>query len=77
MHTQRVNVSLPYDLIKQLQSEVPQGKRSKFIANAVSEKLSKKRNLKAELEKSLKANSQLDKAVMKEWSVTEVEGWPE
>ncbi|MBI2430762.1 MAG: hypothetical protein HYV39_01965 [Candidatus Levybacteria bacterium] len=77
MQTQRINISLPYEVIKQLNGAVPQGKRSQFIAKAVSEKLTKKRNIEKELIKSLKANSKFYKKVAKEWEVTEVEGWPE
>ena len=77
MQTQRININLPIDLIKQLQITVPFGKRSRFITKVLSEKLRKKRNIKKELIKSLKANRKFDEAVMKEWSVTEVERWPE
>ena len=77
MQTQRINISLPYDIIKYLNQAVSKGKRSRFIANAVSEKLAKKRDIDRELRKSLKANRKFDEAVMKDWSVTEVEGWPE
>lgn len=77
MQTQRINISLPIDTLRQLQIAVPQGKRSRFIAKAVSEKLGKKRNIKKELIKSLKANYKLDEALIKDWSVTEIEGWPE
>jgi len=77
MQTQRINISLPYDIIKHLNQTVSKGKRSRFIAKAVSEKLEKKRNIQKELIKSLRANRKFDEAVMKEWSVTEVEGWPE
>lgn len=77
MQTQRINISLPINIIKQLQLTVPFGKRSRFITSALSEKLAKKRDIEKELRKSLKANRKFDEAVMKEWSVTEVEGWPE
>ena len=77
MQTQRINISLPYDVIKQLNGAIPQGKRSQFIAKAVSEKLTKKRDIDKELIKSLKANYKLDKEFIKDWSITEVEGWPE
>jgi metal-responsive CopG/Arc/MetJ family transcriptional regulator len=77
MQTQRINISLPYDIIKHLNQAVSKGKRSRFIASAVSEKLAKKRDVQKELTKSLRANRKLDEIVMKEWSVTEVEGWPE
>ena len=77
MQTQRINISLPYEIIKHLNQSISKGKRSRFIAKAVSEKLAKKRNIQKELKKSLMANRKFDEAVMKDWSVTEVEGWPE
>ncbi|MBI4078805.1 MAG: hypothetical protein HY429_00730 [Candidatus Levybacteria bacterium] len=77
MQTQRVNITLPRDIIRQLRTEVPVGKRSRFIAAAVSEKLTKKQSVEKALEKSLKANRKFDEAVMKDWAVTEVEGWSE
>lgn len=77
MQTQRVNISLPYNILKHLNQAVSKGKRSHFIANAVSEKLTKKRDVEKELSKSLKANYKFYKTVAKEWRATEVEGWPE
>lgn len=58
MQVQRINITLPTNILKALQADVPAGKRSKFIANALSAKLSKKRNVQKELEKSLKANAE-------------------
>lgn len=77
MQTQRINITLPNDLARDLRRTVPEGKRSGFIAKALSGELRRKKNLKKELIRSLKANYEFDKAVMKEWSATEVEGWPE
>lgn len=77
MQTQRVNISLPHDIVKHLNQTVSRGKRSRFIANAVSEKLAKRKGIETELKKSLKANYTFYKKVAKEWEVTEVEGWPE
>lgn len=76
MKSQRINITLPYDLIRDMQMNIPQGKRSEFIAKAVSEKLGKKRDIKKELIKSLKANYEFDKEVAKEWGNTFSE-WPE
>ena len=45
MQTQRINISLPYDIIKHLNQTISKGKRSRFIAKAVSEKLAKKRDI--------------------------------
>lgn len=77
MQTQRINISLPYDILKHLDQAVSKGKRSRFIANAVSEKLTQKRDVEKELSKSLKANYIFYKTVAKEWSAIELEGWPE
>lgn len=77
MQTQRINISLPTDTLRQLQLAVPQGKRSRFITKAISEKLGKKREIKRELVKSLEANREFYKREAEAWRVTEVEGWPE
>lgn len=77
MQTQRINITFPGDLARDLRTIIPNGQRSKFIAGAVREKLGKKRNLKKELIKSLKANRNLYEEVQKDWGSIEVEGWPE
>ena len=77
MQTQRINITLPIGLLKHLQSEIPQGKRSKFIAKAVSEKLTKKRNIQKELRKSLQINREFYKKEYKDWKAIEIVGWPE
>ena len=77
MQTQRINISLPYSIVRHLNQAIAKGKRSRFIASALSEKLAKKRNIEKELRKSLRANYKLDREFIKDWSVTEVEGWPE
>ncbi len=76
MQTQRINISLPYEIIKHLNQVVLKGKRSRFIARAVSEKLAKKRDIQKELKKSLTANYEFYKKVAKDWEVTETESWP-
>lgn len=74
---QRINITLPDELARDLRRSIPDKKRSGFIASGLTDKLNKKRNLKKELIKSLKANYKHDKEMMKEWSATEVEGWPD
>ncbi len=56
MNVQRTNITLPNSILKQLKISVPQGQRSKFIANAITEKLGKKKDINKELRKSLKTN---------------------
>lgn len=74
MQTQRINITLPNDLIKDLKRTVPDGKRSQFISEAVREKISKKKNLKKEWIKSLKGNCKLYKEEGKIWDVTIADG---
>lgn len=71
--TQCVNITLPYDLILDMDMNIPTGRRSEFIAKAVSEKLGRKRNINEELKKSLQANKKFDKKVAKDWSAIETE----
>ena len=51
---QRVNITLPKDVLKQLQIVVPQGKRSAFIAQAIEDKLQQEDNPQKKFQKSLK-----------------------
>lgn len=77
MQFQRINITLPADLASDLRNSIPDRSRSKFIAEALRVRLNKKRNLKKELIKSLKANYEFDKKIMEDWKATEVEGWPD
>ena len=77
MQSQRINITLPSDLAADLRRTIPDRSRSKFIAEALRIRLNKKRNLKKELIKSLKANYEFDKKIMQDWKTIEVEGWPD
>ncbi len=77
MKTQRINITLPYDLIRTMQTTISSGKRSAFIAGAISEKLGKKRNINQELTKSLKANYEFYKKIAKDWESTLGDGLPD
>lgn len=74
---QRINITLPDELVRDLRRAIAERKRSKFIAEAVSEKLKKKRNLKKDWIKSLKANKKLYQEVQKDWAPIDVENWPD
>lgn len=76
MLTQRINITLPNDLARDLRETIPARSRSKFISEALKEKLAKKRDLKKEWQESLKANKEFYKKVASEWKATEMEGWP-
>lgn len=75
MNTQRINITLPYSTIKELQMNVAAGKRSRFIAQAISEQL-QKRNLKKQLQKGLKENLAFYQEAYKDWKAIEIEKWP-
>lgn len=66
MQTQRINITLPNDLARDLRKTIPARSRSKFIAEAVSEKLTTKKNFKKEWVKNLKANREYYEKVGKE-----------
>ncbi len=75
---QRINITLPDDLIRDFNRSVPHGKRSKFISEALSKELAKKkknRNLKKELIKSLKANKEFYKQVAEDWKYVDAEAF--
>lgn len=76
MQIQRLNISLPTDIVQQLQTAVPQGKRSDFIAKAILNNLAKKKKMEALLKNSLLINKDFYKKIAREWKATEVEGWP-
>ncbi len=63
---QRINIILPDDLARDLRSSIPSMKRSKFIAEALKDKLSKKKNLKKEWIKNLRANYEYYKKIGEE-----------
>lgn len=65
MQAQRLNITLPYELARDFRRAIPIKKRSRFIADAVREKLPK-RDLEKELIKSLKANKDFYRKVAKE-----------
>lgn len=77
MQSQRINITLSKDLARDFRKMIPARSRSKYIASVLKEKLDKKRNLKKELIKSLKANRKLYEQVQKDWAAIEVEGWPD
>ena len=75
---QRINITLPDELIRDFKRSVPNGKRSKFISEALSKKLAlkkKNRNLKKELIKSLKANKEFYKQVAEDWKYVDAEAF--
>ena len=76
MQTQRINITIPYPILKYLQEAIPFRKRSKFITEAVLEKLGTEKNANQRLKKSLKENKVLYDQTRKDWKITETETWP-
>lgn len=74
MQAQRLNITLPYELARDFKRTIPAKKRSKFIADAVREKLPK-RNLKKEWVKSLKANRELYKEIHEDFKYVDAEAF--
>lgn len=66
MNIQRINITLPSDLLRDFRRIIPEGERSKFIAETIAEKLKKKKGLKKALLKSLKANREYYEKVGRE-----------
>ena len=77
MNALRTNITLPQTIINHLHMSVPQGQRSKFIAQAIVEKLGRKKTKEDALKISLQVNASLYKKEAEVWNITETESWPE
>jgi len=75
MQAQRLNITLPYELARDFRKAIPARKRSQFIAEAVKEKISKKRNLKQDWVKSLKAQEKIIKEIREDFKYADAEVW--
>lgn len=67
MQIQRLNITLPVGLARDLKKTIPARSRSKFIAEALEEKLQRKKNLKSELTRSLKAQEAIIKEIQNDF----------
>ena len=74
MQTQRINITLPNDLARDLRKLIPTRSRSKFIASAIEEKLSKK-DLKDQLRKSAEAQRQIIEEIRKDFARADEEAF--
>jgi metal-responsive CopG/Arc/MetJ family transcriptional regulator len=77
MSALRTNITLPQALVNRLHMSVPQGQRSKFITQAVAEKLGREKTKEDAFKLSLQANAALYKREAETWNITETESWPE
>ena len=74
MQAQRLNITLPYELAQNLRKTIPAKRRSKFIADAVREKLPG-RNLKKEWARSLKAQEKILKEIREDFKYIDAEAF--
>ncbi|MDX1919516.1 MAG: hypothetical protein SFU25_02140, partial [Candidatus Caenarcaniphilales bacterium] len=77
MASKHLNITLPEELIEELNSSIGNREKSAFIAESVKEGLlkRKKQKLREELEESYKALAEEDRELNKEWEVVDLEGW--
>jgi len=73
MQTQRINITLPNELARDLKRSIPSRSRSKFIAEALEDRLKRKKNLKKEFIKSLKAQVKLTKEIQEDFKYVDAE----
>jgi len=72
MQMQRINITLPLDLALQLKKSIPHRFRSKFIAQAIRDKLPQK-DVRTNLRKSAQAQNELIKQIQKDFSYADQE----
>lgn len=75
VYMQRINITLPDNIARDLRKTIPTRSRSKFIADALEHKLDKKRNLKKELLKSLKANRKFYEGIQEDFKHVDAEAF--
>lgn len=74
MLAQRLNITLPYELARNLKRCVPLRKRSQFIAQAITEKLTKA-DLSKQLRKSALAQREIIKQIQEDFEYADAETW--
>lgn len=79
MKTLRLNFTIPEDVNKQLRELVAPRKRSRFVSEAVREKLQKieEEKFNQELIRGYIERREEDIALNKEWEAATLENWPE
>ena len=79
MSTVRVNVTLPEDLARQLDSLVEPKKKSRFIAEALRKRIEEiqRQHLDAALEEGYKSTRAESLALAKQFEPLDIEGWDE
>ena len=70
---QRINITMPIDLIRDLRRNIPEKSRSGYITKLVQKDLKRKKSLKRDLIRSLKASRKLDKQIMEDFKYADAE----
>lgn len=73
MQTKRMNITLPEDLASELRRTIPERSRSKYIAQALRERLTKKKNLERDLIKSAKAQIEIVKEIQEDFKYADAD----
>ncbi len=75
----RLNITLPKEVAESLQNISEPRKRSRFIAEAIVERIERKEKekLEKELEKGYRATRQEALAISEEFETFDLEGWDE
>jgi metal-responsive CopG/Arc/MetJ family transcriptional regulator len=79
MSTYRFNITLPKDLIEELDQIVGPRKKSRFIADSLRDRLERLRaeKLQALLKEGYQARFQEGKEITQDFEETDLEGWDE
>ncbi len=72
MNSQRINITLPFELVRDLRLQIPTRLRSKFIAGAIKDKLNKQ-DLKEQLRKSAQAQKEIIKEIQEDFKYADAE----
>lgn len=77
MDTVRLNVTLPEDLVRELDEFVGPRKKSRFIAETLRKRIDKMRSeqLQKQLEEGYKARRAESLAIAEEFEPADLEGW--
>lgn len=79
MHTIRLNITLPEDLVHQLDNLVGPRKKSRFITETLRQRIEKMKNDQIQnlLEEGYKARKAESLAITKEFEPIDLEAWDE
>lgn len=79
MHTVRLNITLPEDLVRQLDNLVGPRKKSRFITETLRQRIEKMKNdqIQKLLEEGYKARKTESLAITKEFEPIDLEAWDE